>query len=182
MMPAQKPSTSKQDYGTPLAFIAAVEARFGKLDVDLAASPQNAKAPLFLTKEDDVLSLDWTELGTETLNWLNPEFREIAKYAVKCATSGARILFLVPASVGANWYWDHVHGKCLVLQVGRMCFQGCHVLDKETRLPRCGGDELCDGCANYPKDLMLCCYGYPPGIERWLWKHATLGACAPCSS
>lgn len=41
--PIQKPGRSKQDYGTPWEFIRAVERRWGKLHVDLAAHSENAK-------------------------------------------------------------------------------------------------------------------------------------------
>ena len=36
-MPAQVPGKSKQDYGTPIELIRAVEAKFGRLAFDLAA-------------------------------------------------------------------------------------------------------------------------------------------------
>ena len=43
-MPAQKPGRSKQNYGTPDAFIKAVEDRYGPLMFDLAAEPSTRKA------------------------------------------------------------------------------------------------------------------------------------------
>ena len=41
-VPIQKPGRSRQDYGTPPEFLAAVVARFGPLAFDLAASRDNA--------------------------------------------------------------------------------------------------------------------------------------------
>ena len=41
---------SKQDYETPAEFIQAVEVRFGKIKVDLAATEQNAKADRYITQ------------------------------------------------------------------------------------------------------------------------------------
>lgn len=166
-MPQQRPGASKQDYGTPRVFLDAVEALFGPLEIDLAATAENTKAPLWFGPEDDSLSLDWREIG-DRLCWLNPPFAKIGLWAAKCAASvgngGPRILFLVPSSVGANWYWDHVEGRVLELQVGRLAFDGAHV-------KRCARTD-CPGCANFPKDLMLACYGFPnpPCRERWLWR------------
>jgi hypothetical protein len=43
--PAQKPSTSRQDYRTPPEFLEAVAERFGRLSFDLAASASSSVAP-----------------------------------------------------------------------------------------------------------------------------------------
>jgi hypothetical protein len=47
--PIQKPGRSKQDYETPPDLIAAIEARWGKLTVDLAACADNTKCARFIT-------------------------------------------------------------------------------------------------------------------------------------
>lgn len=152
--PAQKRGRSRQDYGTPANFLAAVVERFGPLDVDLAANENNAKAPCFVPPEVDSLSIDWTP--PEALKmWLNPPFGRIAPWSEKCATTplceGARILLLVPASIGASWFSEHVHGRALVLALQpRLTFEG------ET--------------APYPKDCILAVYGEAPGFEVWRWK------------
>jgi phage N-6-adenine-methyltransferase len=175
-MPAQKPGTSKQDYETPDDFIAAVEAGYGKLDVDLAATPENARAPHWLDPELDSLQFDWTKnLGREKTYadkslpsqlrranwWLNPPFSNIARWTRKISqatqamrTDGGyrpRVLLLTPASVGANWFRDDVHGKALVLALnGRLTFRG------ETQ--------------PYPKDCMLSVWGEEPGFQVWNWR------------
>src|SRR5512133_3562881 len=97
--PAQKPGRSRQDYGTPRELIAAVEARFNRLDMDLAASPSNAKAPMHYSQADDSLAQDWTCLHGNL--WLNPPFADLEPWARKCAESageGRRIFLLTPAS------------------------------------------------------------------------------------
>jgi len=142
---------SKQDYGTPWEFIRAVEARFGPITFDLAAHAGNAKHFFYYTEEEDSLAQDWHLL--EGNLWLNPEFRKITPWAAKCAAEcalGARVPFLVPASVGSNWFADHVYGHALVLPVRpRLSF---------------------DGKSPYPKDMMLCMYGETPGFEPWKWN------------
>lgn len=152
-MPRQKPGQSRQDYGTPLDFIAAAERLIGaRFQVDLAASPGNAKAPGFFTAEQDSLSQPWHQL--QGWLWLNPPYANIGAWAAKCAAEsalGAKIAFLVPASVGANWYRDHVHGKAYVLALnGRLTFEG------ETQ--------------PFPKDCILALFGVAPGFEVWSWQ------------
>jgi phage N-6-adenine-methyltransferase len=152
--PSVNKGRSKQDYGTPWEFIRSVVRRFGQLHFDLAASEDNRKADRFYTEADDSLAQDWTRL--EGNLWLNPPFANIAPWAEKCALSSAHrngfILFLTPASVGANWFADHVHRKALVLGLSpRLTFEG-------TTDP-------------YPKDLILSVFGYGfNGFDTWRWK------------
>lgn len=156
--PKQKPGKSKQDYGTPWAFIRAVEKRWGPLAIDLAARADNAKAPRFITPEADSLSSrnPWSPWCRE-IAWLNPEFADIAPWAAKCAANaevyragGGRIIMLTPASIGSEWFEAHVHRKAMVIGLRpRLTFEG-------TSDP-------------YPKDLMLSIFGEAPGFDTWRW-------------
>lgn len=169
-MPVQKPGLSKQDYSTPRVFLDAVEKRFGELVFDLAATYDNTVAPRFFgppglesatmrtanaCRGHDALAQDWTKLGGNL--WLNPPFGHIDPWAAKCAASTVwsfkpprKIFFLVPASVGSNWFADHVFNKARVLfLVGRLSF---------------------DGKAPYPKDCILAVYGEKPSVELWRWR------------
>lgn len=155
--PTIKRGKSKQDVETPQEFIAAVEAKFGKLRVDLAATEANTKAPTYISPEQDSLLVRWHRLSG--LCWLNPPYANIAPWAQKCAvesTKGAEILFLVPASVGSNWFWDWVWDWADVWVVGRMVFANCY--DKKGKL-------ITDP---YPKDLILC--HYPAVQEQWFQR------------
>jgi phage N-6-adenine-methyltransferase len=156
--PKQKPGRSKQDYGTPWEFVRAVEKRFGRLDVDLAARSDNAKAPAFIGPDQDSLSVPWAAYfrARSMLAWLNPPFADIEPWAAKCleetrAPSGLRVIMLTPASVGSNWFAAHVHRKALVLALnGRITFEG-------TKDP-------------YPKDCMLSLFGFgETGFDVWKW-------------
>mgnify|MGYP001589189719 FL=1 len=168
-MPKQKPGRrSKQDYGTPWEFIRAVEARFGKLDIDLAGTERNKKAPKVITPEQDSLGSAAHLWPMNRRCWLNPPFSRIGPWAAACSMwrsdfpkagvmDKSRIFFLTPASVGANWFRGHVYGKALVLFLcsnehgsGRLTFEG----EKDP----------------YPKDLILSVYGEPPGFEMWGWR------------
>lgn len=163
MEPKQKPGKSKQDYCTPRNFIADVEGRFGPLAVDLAARADNTKAPEFITPERDSLIAPW-DSWSKVNAWLNPPFGNIDPWAAKCLKMaplfrewGGRILLLTPASVGSNWYRDHVHDKARVIFLnGRLTFEGAEDA--------------------YPKDCMLTVFGAGgvPGFEIWTktggWK------------
>lgn len=155
--PRQKPGRSKQDYGTPPEFLAAVKKRIGinYFDWDLAASEQNTVAADFYTEAEDALAMSW-KTG-DGWNWLNPPFTRIGdwarlahEYAVQ---DGVQTAVLIPAAVGSNWWRDWVHGKAAVLFLNpRLTFVGC----KDP----------------YPKDCALLLYG--PEILRhydvWTWK------------
>ena len=155
-MPAQSPGSSVQSYGTPRAFIDAVEARFGPLLHDLSASSANTKAPTFYGKADDGLAQPWALDFPRGNLWLNPEFAKIAPWAEKCAIeSTARqglVLLLTPASVGSNWFAEWVHRRSMVFALSpRLTFEG------ET--------------TPYPKDLILSVYGMGlEGFSCWRWK------------
>lgn len=150
---------TKQDYGTPIEFIQAIERRFGSLDWDLAANAENRKAPQWIGEEEDSLSVQWAGRGKM---WLNPPFKHIEPWAEKCAKDrlpSDRIFFLTPASVGTNWFWDHVFGNALVLPIHpRLTFDGAPINPKK------GKPDV------YPKDLMLSVFGLDPGFARWTWE------------
>jgi phage N-6-adenine-methyltransferase len=160
-MPQQKPGRSKQDYSTPANFLRAVENRFGKIALDLAAHQSNHVVPRYYGSGGlypDSLTAEWP-LSNNL--WLNPPFTNITPWARKCyesimrPSSAACILFLVPASVGSNWFADWVHDKAYVLALkGRLCFDKLH--------PSWG----------FPKDCMLCVYAsyYVPTFSVWDWK------------
>lgn len=130
---------SRQDYQTPEEFMLAVRNRWGKPRFDLAASAKNAQCTRYFNKRDNALKKQWPR----TLCWLNPPYSDIGPWAKKCAEEaqrGTRTLFLVPASVGSNWYcdWCYPYSATYFLQ-GRITFVGA--VDP------------------YPKDLILCDFG-----------------------
>lgn len=147
MSPRQKPGRSKQDYETPADFVVAVGRRFGPITYDLAASAGNAKALRFFDEAADSLAQNWTEALAEVgFGWLNPPFANLGAWAEKCALESRRMMpralvtMLCPASVGTNWWEEHVDGCAAeVLFVRpRLAFVGC-------------SDQ-------YPKDLALVVY------------------------
>ena len=165
-MPVQKPGRSKQDYGTPWELIHAVEKRWGRLSIDLAASETNAKAPLFISAEDDYLK---QPVGPELkcgLSWCNPPFENLAPWADKWrldSQAGARIIALTPASVGANWFANSICRTIAGTGIADIRF--ARVITLSPRI-------TFEGCTDpYPKDCMLTLWGIDePGFEFWRWK------------
>jgi phage N-6-adenine-methyltransferase len=163
--PVQKPGKSEQVVGTPWELIRAVEKRWGKLKLDLAASDDgsNAKAPAWFGPTDDYLSQEFVSgkgLPDDALCWCNPPFANIRPWAKKWredSQKGARIIALVPLTT-CGWFADEVEGHARVIGlVERVTFEG-HTKP-------------------YPKDCMLLLYGkvdertsYLPGFETWRWK------------
>lgn len=168
-MPKQQPHRSKQDYATPMAFILAAQRYLyiKRFTIDFAADRQNAKAPQHLDERMDALSFspeEWADLCDGGWGWLNPPYTNIGSWAEHCLAamnSGAKIAFLVPASVGSNWFRDYIHeqpGVKVLFLNGRLSFTE-------------NGDP-------YPKDLMLVLFG---GVEKgdyfyqsdvWNWRKA----------
>jgi phage N-6-adenine-methyltransferase len=150
-------NASRQDWGTPREFLAAVERRFGRINWDLAAHAENHVVPSYFgpgsANGEDSLAQDWSQLGG--VLFLNPPFANIepwvAKASAECVSRTDWTLVLVPASIGTNWFAKHVQPFA-------------HVLGLSPRIKFVGADDF------YPKDLMLACYGFSArGFDTWKW-------------
>ncbi len=149
---------SRQDYATPPEFFSACEKKFGPINFDLAASAHNTKCAHYFSKRDNSLAQEWHKIPG--ILYLNPPFDPIEPWAAKCSHEsklGAKILLLVPASVGSNWFRDHVfHQAHVYFLNGRIPFDPEH--------PKWG----------YPKDCVLIEYGFRAlaacDFEIWNWK------------
>ena len=149
----RKPRGTKQDWGTPPEFIAAVQARFGNIDIDLAARDDNAKAPRWITPEINSLAVDWSQFAG--VGYLNPPFEDIEPWARKCAESASprfRIVCLWLASVDSLWFDRWVLPYAVSCGVSRMQFVGADW--------------------GYPKSLMVSVFGLgASGFgPLWRWK------------
>lgn len=166
-MPKQKPHESVQVVQTDPLLIKAVKRRWGRIDVDLAASDENAQAYSYITEEDDAFSYDWGERDfAKKVMWLNPPFSKIEPWAKKCAATSlallknkSKIIMLTPASVSSNWFANHVWGRAKVIALqGRLTFVG-HT-------------------TSFPKDCILSVYGPTiPSLadfEVWDWRKDAL--------
>lgn len=158
-------ANSSGEIWTPKPFLAACAHRFGPLKNDLAATHENTVAPYYLTQADDALdpARSWHKFSG--LCWLNPPYSDIEPWAEKCAQesrAGAEILFLVPGSIGANWWWNWVEPYADIYSIGRLVFDNC--FDRKTGAPV---------RTPYPKDLALCHFNEWAGqtrMLRWQWR------------
>jgi len=156
--PALNRHRSKQDYQTPAGFMRAFEECFGPIGFDLAAHAQNTQHEKFFGVEEDSLRQNWERTQSLCVGWLwlNPPFNNIKPWAAKCDALreemgwDCSLAFLVPASVGSNWWREYVHLRAQV-----------HFLSPRLSF---------DGKNPFPKDIALCLYGMPPGYECWRWK------------
>jgi hypothetical protein len=161
--PPAAPPQSNQHWGTPRAFLDAVERRFGPIGIDLAAKHDNHVVPAYFGPGspfgvEDALapSVLWSDfVDPRLLRWLNPPFENIDPWAAWCASfrTLTTTAMLTHAAVDTKWFEDHVVGKALCLFLRpRMTFVGAD-----------------DG---FPKPLMLSVYGplVAPGFDTWRWK------------
>jgi phage N-6-adenine-methyltransferase len=168
-MPIQKPGKSKQNYQTPPEFLEAVKTRLNISNFawDLASEPHNCVSPYGgFTEKTNALVQDWvtvcgvydSHLGTyDGWLWLNPPYADIGPWVEKAAQEslkGAHIAMLIPASVGANWWRDHVVSNSYQLHLnGRLKFVGAKDY--------------------YPKDCSLLLFTpfIRSGSAVWDWKN-----------
>lgn len=116
-------SSASDNWPTPQAFFDSVSIELGPFDLDPCASPDNAKAPRFFTKEDDGLSREWTGRV-----WMNPPYgRAIGLWmrkAYESALGGALVVCLVPARTDTAWWHDYAAKGSVKFIRGRLKFDG----------------------------------------------------------
>jgi phage N-6-adenine-methyltransferase len=115
-------SSATDEWSTPQVFFNRLNRRYN-FTLDSCATPENAKCPIFFTREQDGLKQDW---GINRVFCNPPYGREIGKWARKCfeaSQAGALVVLFVPARTDTRWFHDWVHGKADVKFVcGRLRF------------------------------------------------------------
>jgi phage N-6-adenine-methyltransferase len=115
-------SSATDEWPTPQAFFNKLNRRY-RFTLDPCATPENAKCPLYFTKEQDGLAQDW---GSHRVFCNPPYGREIAQWARKCfeaSQRGALVVLLVPARTDTRWFHDSVQDKAEVKFIrGRVRF------------------------------------------------------------
>lgn len=119
-------SSVKHDWSTPWDFFKAQEAEFGPFDLDVCATPENAKCSRFYTREQNGLAQPWTGRC-----WVNPPFgREIGRWVKKAAEEARHnadcVVCLLPARTDTAWWHDYVapYAARVVFIRGRITFEG----------------------------------------------------------
>lgn len=111
------------EWNTPDCLFDELNSEF-RFNLDVCATPENAKCERFFTKEDDGLSQSWDGCNV----WCNPPYnKEITKWTKKaCETKNAVICMLLPARTDTKWFHDYVLGKASEIRFikGRLRFSG----------------------------------------------------------
>lgn len=109
-------------WATPQDFFDKLDEEFG-FDLDVCATPENAKCAHYFTELDDGLTQRWH--GTV---WMNPPYgRKIGEWVRKAqesAREGATVVCLVPARTDTRWWHDHVMVGEIRFVRGRLKFGG----------------------------------------------------------
>jgi phage N-6-adenine-methyltransferase len=113
-------SSQTVEWATPQLLFDDLDAEFD-FELDVCATPENAKCAKFFTKDDDGLAQRW-----EGVCWMNPPYgRQIGRWvrkAFESAQQGATVVCLVPARTDTQWWHRYcAHGEVRLLE-GRLKF------------------------------------------------------------
>lgn len=116
-------SKASDEWSTPQAFFDVLDKEFA-FEMDVAATPDNAKLLPCITPERDALAVDWyDEFHREAADearaagvsppvcWLNPPYSRCAEFMAKAALEalkGCTVVCLVPSRTDTRWWHQHV--------------------------------------------------------------------------
>ncbi len=99
-----------------------LDAEFG-FEVDVCATPANAKCDRYYTRDDDGLAQEWCGAC-----WCNPPYgKEIGRWirkAYESSLQGATVVCLIPARTDTSWWHDYIMKGEVRLVRGRLRFNG----------------------------------------------------------
>lgn len=104
-------STGRTVVSTPWALVRRYEAMLGeRFRLDVCASKENAKAPLWIDETMDAFETEWN-FGSPC--WMNPPFgRGIGHWLVRARQQslkyGLTVVALLPVRTGTRWWAEHV--------------------------------------------------------------------------
>jgi phage N-6-adenine-methyltransferase len=115
--------SSKTDlWATPQDFFDKLNAVHG-FELDVCATPDNAKCNKYYTVADDGLAQQW-----KGVCWMNPPYgRDIKawmKKAYESSLNGAKVVCLVPARTDTQWWHDYAMKGQIEFIKGRLKFGG----------------------------------------------------------
>mgnify|MGYP006388590239 FL=1 len=115
--------SSKTDlWSTPQNLFDELNKEFS-FDLDPCATPENAKCPIYFTKEEDGLSKDWSTYSV----FCNPPYgRDIYNWVRKCYESSficPSVVALLPARTDTRWFHEFIYHHAEVRFIkGRLKF------------------------------------------------------------
>jgi len=115
-------SSATDLWATPQDLFDRLHAQYG-FEIDVCATPENAKCPKFFTKADDGLAQQWSGVC-----WMNPPYgRQIGAWmakAYRASQAGATVVCLVPARTDTAWWHDYAAKGEVEFLRGRLKFGG----------------------------------------------------------
>jgi len=120
---------TSDEWETPPAFVAQLEAEFGAFDLDPCARAETAKAPYYYTQEDDGLEQPWGGKSGRMRVFVNPPYSAPGPWVKKAISEAtaqrAEVYLLLPAATDVGWFHDLVLPHCNVRFIrGRLRFLG----------------------------------------------------------
>ena len=115
-------SSATDLWSTPQGLFDLLDAEFN-FNLDVCATPENAKCSRFFTDTDDGLAQEWNGSC-----WMNPPYGDAIKdwmrKAFESANNGVTVVCLVPARVDTGWWWDYARFGEIRFLRGRLKFGG----------------------------------------------------------
>lgn len=116
-------SSKSKVWETPKSLFDTISNDYGPFNLDVCASPQNAKCEKFFTEEDDGLSQKWYGKC-----WMNPPYgrriKDWMKKAYESSLEGATVVCLVPSRTDTKWWHDYAMKGEVSFIKGRVKFVG----------------------------------------------------------
>lgn len=115
-------SSKNNEWETPVDLFDKLQKKY-HFDLDVCATSQNTKCPVYFSKEINGLNQPWYGIC-----WMNPPYgKEIGawmKKAYESSLKGAKVVCLIPARTDTAWWHDYaMKGKIEFLR-GRLKFSG----------------------------------------------------------
>lgn len=115
-------SSATDLWATPQDFYDELDREFG-FQVDVCATAENAKCPIFYTKDCNGLDQVWAGSC-----WMNPPYgrgiSEWMKKAYESSLKGAQVVCLVPARTDTSWWHEYAMKGEVRYVRGRLKFGG----------------------------------------------------------
>lgn len=113
--------TSKTDmWATPQEFYDKLNEEFG-FELDVCATPDNAKCEQYYSPEVDGLQQEWTGVC-----WMNPPYGRVigkwVKKAYESSLNGATVVCLLPARTDTKWWHEYCMKGEIRFVKGRLKF------------------------------------------------------------
>lgn len=115
-------TSGKTDWETPQYFFDQINNLFGPFDIDVCASKDNAKCPIYFSIDDDALTIPWQgnrcfcnpPYGSQLSKWVRKAYAE--------SLSGACVVMVLPARTDTSWFHRYCSkSQCFFIK-GRLSF------------------------------------------------------------